>query len=132
MKKTTLTNIKLIGAANALQVLCQQEQALNPKFRLTKNKKSLEPHAIQYQEFRNNILDEFGSKDENGQLKLNENRFVVFPTPEANTAATAKIGELDQITVEVEYQPIIINSVTAQGVDQSVLEALLWMFEEPE
>lgn len=131
-KKVTLTNIELVNAATALQVLCQQEQATTPKFRLLQNKKALEAHAIEYQEFRTELLNEFGEKDEDGQIKVNDKGVVIFPTPEKQKEATEKINELNQLTVDVNYQSIVINSMTATGVQTDVLETLLWMFEEPE
>lgn len=147
MKKTvTLSNIEIVKAVNALSILCQQERALNPQFVLTKNKKALEQHATDYQDFHIGILNEFAEKDENGNIKQEDKEIkdeagvvvsvvknvVVFPTPEAGASAKAKVLELEQLPVEVEYRSVAINSMTAQGVDQSVLEALLWMFEEPE
>lgn len=131
-KNITLTNIELINAANALQVLCQQEQALNPKFRLTKNKKAIEAQAIEYQDFRTEIFDKLAAKDEDGQIKLDDRGVVLFPTPEADTEARAQLAELNALTVDIEYQPIAINTMTATGVQGDVLEALLWMFEEPD
>lgn len=132
MKKTvTLTNIELANAAAALDIFGRRDMAIIPSFKVAQVRKALQGPAQSYQEYREQILRNRALMDGSGRIKTSEAGTVIFNSPEDEAAAKAELTQLNDIEVSVDIQTISLATLGETPAPPNVLEALLWMFDEP-
>lgn len=100
--------MKLSEAFQILEIrnsLINQKLPIKTSYKLTRFFSSLEEEAKFFNETLEKIIQEYGQKDENGNFVLTENGKGVQIQKDRLQECMAKINELNDIEVHLEYEP---------------------------
>ena len=78
-------------------------------YKLTKISKILAEEADFYQTEFFKIVDEYGEKDEKGNIKYSEDGTVVLIEPSKQKEAQEKINNLNNMELEVNIEPYLLE-----------------------
>ena len=91
------------------QRLTKGELPLICAYKLTKISKILAEEADFYQTEFLKIVDEYGEKDEKGNIKYSEDGTVVLIEPSKQKEAQEKINNLNNMEIEVNIEPYLLE-----------------------
>ena len=91
------------------QRLTKGELPLACAYKLTKISKILAEEADFYQTEFFKIVDEYGEKDEKGNIKYSEDGTVVLIEPSKQKEAQEKINNLNNMEIEVNIEPYLLE-----------------------
>lgn len=91
------------------QKLAKGELPLTCAYKLTKISKILAEEADFYQTEFFKIVDEYGEKDEKGNIKYSEDGTVVLIEPSKQKEAQEKINNLNNMEIEVNIEPYLLE-----------------------
>ena len=91
------------------QRLTKDELPLTCAYKLTKISKILAEEADFYQTEFFKIVDEYGEKDEKGNIKYSEDGTVVLIEPSKQKEAQEKINNLNNMEIEVNIEPYLLE-----------------------
>ena len=90
------------------QRLTKGELPLTCAYKLTKISKILAEETDFYQTEFFKIVDEYGEKDEKGNIKYSEDGTVVLIEPSKQKEAQEKINNLNNMEIELNIEPYLL------------------------
>ena len=91
-------------------------------YRISKLIRIIHAEFKSYDELRIKLCTDYCKKDENDKPIIKDNKYVGL---ESNLAFLGKLAELQQVEVEVEFEPIPLELLEAEGVSITVSEVLI-------
>lgn len=99
-------------------------------YHLAKISEAIASEQSFYQEHLTAIIKEYGETDANGQIKLTEDGQGVVLKPDTQAECEKKIQELQDLDVDLHYQPLKIEEVEALDLTTDAMRALMPFIEE--
>ena len=114
------------------QKLTKGELPLTCAYKLTKISKILAEEADFYQTEFFKIVDEYGEKDEKGNIKYSEDGTVVLIEPSKQKEAQEKINNLNNMEIEVNIEPYLLEFSDFDSDKKITMEEMssLWPFRK--
>ncbi|MDV3425739.1 MAG: hypothetical protein LIR50_00445 [Bacillota bacterium] len=75
-----------------------------------------------YIENLNKIFDEYGEKDESGNLKLSEDKEGIIIKPELLPECNQKLADLMAIEIDIPVDPISLSEIESLELDYSTFQ----------
>ncbi len=91
------------------QKIFQEKLPLTCAYKLSKIQRAIAEDLEFYQKKYLEIVNEYGDKDENGNLKYSENGTVVLMIPERKEEAQKEINELDNMEVDLDLDNYLLE-----------------------
>ena len=107
MIKVSFSEIESI--ISSLKVLASKELPYKISYAFKKLMKQLYSEYEIYQEERNQIIDKYAERDEQGNIKQNGN--IINLKSNCVELAQSKLRELNSVEFEVDFSPISIESL---------------------
>ena len=101
---------ELVNATEGLKGLSQKELKARCAYAVGKILKSADAEIQSFNETRMELIKKYGEKDENGELKTEENGNVRIP-PEQMEAFSRELRELLDTTVEISANKIKMDDI---------------------
>lgn len=123
---------ELVNATEGLKGLSQKELKARCAYVVGKILKSADAEIQSFNETRMELIKKYGEKDENGELKTEENGNVRIP-PEQMEAFSRELRELLDTTVEISANKIKmddIGDVKFTPAEMAQLESFIELDEE--
>ena len=93
--------LTLINAANIFNQVAQTKISSKTAYKIMKLYKSIAAEEEFYNQKRNDIINQYADRDENGQIKLSEDGNMIIILPEKLAEAESAMLELNNIEVEI-------------------------------
>jgi hypothetical protein len=122
-----MKTLEAIAVLDALNIIATRAESLPMKFAYAaaKNRRKLAEFADVYQAKRNELLEQFGKKDEQGVLVVKDGNVEIIDP----AAFTAAFNELTSVEAEVSLHTLAISDFP-QNMDLAVMDALMPMVKE--
>lgn len=91
------------------QKIFQEKLPLTCAYKLSKIQRAIAEDLEFYQKKYLEIVNEYGDKDENGNLKYSENGTVVLMVPERKEEAQKEISKLDNMEVDLDLDNYLLE-----------------------
>jgi hypothetical protein len=115
-----LTRNELLAVNECLIYLSAKETGI--WYQILKNKKKVKALVDETMELRNEIVEKFSKKDENGEKVKDENGNILVSEPEEANKALTKLG--DEI-VKVELDQANLSELKDSKIESRYVEPLL-------
>jgi hypothetical protein len=93
--------LTLINAANIFNQVAQTKISSKTAYKIMKLYKSIAAEEEFYNQKRNDIINQYADRDENGQIKLSEDGNMIIILPDKLAEAELAMLELNNIEVEI-------------------------------
>ena len=115
-----LTRNDLLAVNECLNYLSAKETSI--WYQILKNKKKVKPLVDETMELRNEIVEKFSKKDENGEKVKDENGNILVSDPEEANKALNKLGDEK---VKVELDEANLSELKDAKIESRYVEPLL-------
>lgn len=127
-----ITNREIVKIFNGIRTIEEKKLPVKLGFAINKNVKAMRGIAEAYDAERTKILNKYGQKDEDGQLEISGDEYVLTD----KKAYAAEMNELLGIESELQVHTVTIDDISRCDEDKfdaltpGELEILEFMIEE--
>ena len=127
-----ITNREIVKIFSRIRTIEEKKLPVKLGFAINKNVKAMKGTAESYDAERTKILDKYGQKDEDGQLEISGDEYVLTD----KKAYAAEMNELLGIESELQVHTVTIDDISRCDEDKfdaltpGELEILEFMIEE--
>ena len=125
MKISNLTNF-----SSFLNVVRTPKLPFKTAYKLSKLSKAIEDEVAFYREKMQELIDEYGQKDEDGNLVFIDNGQGIALKPETQAECHAKIAELEALDVELPDIKFSVDEFADTTLSLEELQPILPFIEE--
>ncbi len=127
-----ITNREIVKIFNGIRTIEEKKLPVKLGFAINKNVKAMRGTAESYDAERTKILDKYGQKDEDGQLEISGDEYVLTD----KKAYAAEMNELLGIESELQVHTVTLDEIEKCDTEKfdaltpGELEILEFMIEE--
>lgn len=118
MSKIKITNINMVNGLNTLGVLAGAKLPIKISYAVKKNIEIIARELKTYDDEKAILIDRFGQKDEEGNLKTEGNKCFIDDVEGFNK----EITELNNIENEVDFYDISLDSLLNSNIELTTAE----------
>lgn len=118
--KVTINDI--LNAANIVRVLGNTPMKAKSAYKIVKLKNIIEKEYNTFQEIRDNVIKKYGEYDENGNLKIKDNNYII--KEECYNDFNREINELLNEEIDISVSPLEMNDFEEHTFTPNDMEAL--------
>ena len=119
----------ILNAIKPLEVLIDQPLSFQTAYKVNKIKKVVQEEAEYYTTELRKLVEEYGDRDEEGNLKYDEKGDILLQ-PEKAFECNTKAMELLQIEVELNEPQITIAELESVTLSPNMVELLMCFIKE--
>ena len=124
-----LSNNKILNDAKRLGEISQRQLPVKVSYAIAKNLSKIEAELNIYNKEKQKLIDQYGKRDENGQIEVDEAEHVIFPV-ENLVNWNKSIRELLDIENEVDIHKFSIKELEGFSMSPLELRVIDYMIEE--
>lgn len=118
----------LFSFLTVFEKIKDEHSSIKTSYKIAKFLKALNSEKENYIKVLQDIINEYGEKDENGKLKVSEDKQTVPIIPEKREECYQKIGELEEMEIEFSLPSFTLDELSTFNLsieDLSIIDILI-------